>query len=135
MEKDHETTRNLANRLDAGLRDSVGAVQELQRARDDLDNRVRELQRAVSETNIAHLNINDRMTEFRNRHECLHDRHLELVKSVQEAKQSDENTRQALKRFTATVEKQRKEDSRAMAAFDDRLKNTEECQAEGQHSG
>lgn len=133
FDKDHEFTRSLANRLESGLKDSNAVVLDLQRARDEFDNRLRELQRAVSETNIAHLNINDRMSELRNRHEGLNDRHLEVVKSVQETKQTDENTRQALKRFTSIFDKQRKEDGRAMATADDRIKNLEESVSDAQH--
>lgn len=133
LENDHDVTRALANRTEAMHKNTAASLGDLQRMQEGLDSQVRQLQLALSETNIAHLNINDRVSELRNRYEGLNDRHLDLVKSVQDLKQADENTRQALKRFTATFDKQRKDDQRSFSQLDDRAKNLEAALIEAQH--
>lgn len=132
-EREQESAKQRVNRVETSLKDAQACMQDLNRARDELDGRIRELQMALSETNIAHLSINDRMTEVRTRHEGLQDRHLDLVKTMQEVKQSDENTRQAIKRFTAAVEKNRKDDQRATSGIEERMKNAEACLMDIQH--
>jgi len=57
-----------------------------------------------------------------------------LVKSVSTTKQSDENTRQSLKRFSSTFDKQRREEERSFAQLDDRTKNIEISLVELNHN-
>mmetsp|Transcript_72297 Transcript_72297/g.182298 ORF Transcript_72297/g.182298 Transcript_72297/m.182298 type:complete len:501 (-) Transcript_72297:167-1669(-) len=134
LEGEHDATRTLTRAIDTSHKGTASTLSDTQRALEDLDNRARQLQMALSETNIAHLNINDRLAEIRNRQEGHNDRHLDLVKIVQEIRQSDENTRQALRRFTSTFDKQRRETERSFAQVDDRTRNFEASLVEMQHS-
>lgn len=134
LENDHDVTRSLANRLESNHKSLGTVVSDQQRSHEDLDGRCRQLQLAMSETNISHININDRLTELRNRLEGLNDRHLDLVKTSQETKQSDENTRAALKRLSTTCDKQRKDCERSFGQLDDRSKNLEAGMIEMQHN-
>jgi len=133
LENDHDITRTLAGRTDNHHKSTVASLGDAQRLHETLDSTVRQIQLALSETNIAHLNINDRIADVRNRLEGLNDRHLDAVKSIQDVKKEEDNTRHALKRFTAAFDKQRKEDARSFSQIDDRTRNLEAGLVETQH--
>jgi len=125
LESDHDATRATTNRLDAGHKSMSSLLADQQRLHEDLDGRCRQLQLMLSETNIAHLNINDKLQEVKNRLEGFSDRHAELVKSAQELKQADEASKAALKRINSQVEKHRRDAERTFLQIDDRSKNME----------
>eukprot|EP00429_Kryptoperidinium_foliaceum_P102855 CAMPEP_0176259082 /NCGR_PEP_ID=MMETSP0121_2-20121125/38892_1 /TAXON_ID=160619 /ORGANISM="Kryptoperidinium foliaceum, Strain CCMP 1326" /LENGTH=480 /DNA_ID=CAMNT_0017598967 /DNA_START=19 /DNA_END=1457 /DNA_ORIENTATION=+ len=125
LENDHDATRAMTRRLDAEHKSAASHIADHQRLHEDLDGRCRQLQQALSETNIAHIHINDRHQELRNRVEGLNDRHLDLVKSSQELRQADDAQAAALKRLASGAEKQRRDAERSLAQLDDRSKSLE----------
>jgi len=125
LDNDHEITRAIANRLDSGHKSMGSLLADQQRLHEDLEGRCRQVQQGLSETNTAHISINDRLQELRTRLDGLNDRHLDLVKSTQELKQADEANKGAFKRITTTAERQRRDTERGFAQVDDRSKNLE----------
>lgn len=65
LDNDHEITRAIANRLDSGHKSMGSLLADQQRLHEDLEGRCRQVQQGLSETNTAHISINDRLQELR----------------------------------------------------------------------
>jgi chromosome segregation ATPase len=100
---------------------------------EDIDSRMRQLALSVSETNVNHMGFADRLSEVRNLHDGLNDRHMQMMASLQQLRQSDEHTRASLKRHEKTCDKQKKDAQRSFALLDDRTKTVEAMLLETTH--
>lgn len=134
LQGDYDATRTLVSHLDSGHKEKSAQLGELQRCFEELDGRVRLMQCLLSETNTAHLNINDRLSELRNRMEGLNDRHLELLKTVQATRQAEESCSQALRRYVSTFEQMKRESHRSLTTLDERTKGLEVTVVELSHA-
>jgi len=121
------------NKLEGYIAATATADQDVRKMIDDVDARVRQVQLSVSETNVNHMAFADRLSEIRNLHDGLNDRHMQMMSALQNLRQSEENTRSVLKRHVSTCEKQKKDAQRSFALIDDRLKSAEAICLETTH--
>jgi DNA repair exonuclease SbcCD ATPase subunit len=103
-----DTNNVRMTRLEGNLEAANDSSNEVRKLAEDVDNRLRSAQLSLSEANIQHLSFDDRLSELRNMHDGLSDRHMQMVTTMQQIKTSDENTRQELKRHKQAYEKLKK---------------------------
>lgn len=125
LEGDLDLTKVTLNKTEGILNATANAGQESRKLADDIDSRLRQTQLSLSEANVTHLGFADRLSELRNLHDGLNDRHMQMMTSLQQVKQSDENTRSMMKRHIGSVEKQKKDDQRSFSLLDERVKTME----------
>lgn len=125
IEGENDVTKVSLSKIEGFVQATANAGQDLRKTVDEIDSRLRETQLSLSETTVNHMAFADRLSEIRNLHDGLNDRHLQLMSSMQQVRQSDENTRSMLKRHVATFDKQKKDVQRSFALIEDRLKSAE----------
>jgi len=133
VEGELDLTKVGLNKMEGYVTATANASHDYRKMIDDIDARVRQVQLSVSETNVYHMAFTDRLSEIRNLHDGLNDRHMQMVTTLQQVKQSDENTRAVVKRHISTVDKQKKDVQRSFTLLDDRLKVVEGMVLETNH--
>jgi len=133
MEGDIDLTKASLNKTEAYLQANTNVCHEIRKAVDDIDSRMRQMELSMSETNVNHMAFADRLSDLRNLHEGLNDRHMQMMTSMQQLRQSDENTRSVLKRSIATGDKQKKDAQRSFQLLDDRMKIVENMVLDTNH--
>lgn len=113
------------SRLEVHIQATADAGKGIPQMIDDVDSRVRQAQLSISETNVNHMAFADRLSEIRNLHDGLNDRHMQMMSTLQQFRSADENTRSQVKRHIATSDKHKKDAQRSFALIEDRLKSAE----------
>jgi chromosome segregation ATPase len=129
-----DTNNVRMTRLEGNLEAANDSSNEVRKLAEHVDNRLRSAQLSLSEANIQHLSFDDRLSELRNMHDGLSDRHMQMVTTMQQIKTSDENTRQELKRHKQAYEKLKKEEQRSLSLLDQRMKAMEALFLECNHT-
>jgi len=133
LEGDHDATKVSMSRTEGYIQKFASSEQDSKKVIEDLDTRIRQVQLSISETNVSHMGFEDRLSEIRNLHDGLNDRHMQMMTSLQQVSQSDENTRAMMKRHMAACDKQKKDAQRSFTLCDDRLKSVEAMLLETTH--
>jgi len=134
IEVEIDNTKVSVAKTEGYLQSCITSSAEVRRMIDDVDSRLRQVQLSVSETNVHHMAFEDRICEIRNTYDGLNERHMQMMSTLQQYRQSDENTRSVVKRSVATADKHKKDSQRSFTLLDDRLKSAEAMLLDTSHS-